>query len=325
MRNTLFCVIASAIPVLTYSPQATAGIIAPGFDVQVYAPVTDPVNLTFDSAGNLFVGRDNVGSGGGNSDDVRIHRVGPGGFPVAEYGDSGIFDPDAVVFDALGTIAGTPGSVLVGGGTGSNSMARITAILPDETTSILFTAPPMFFSDINQMVFDGTGRLLIRDDFNIYAMTGPSLSTRTTLLSFDTVRPTGFAVGENDDIFVGLTDGTIQSYSPDGTLINSSVASGLTRPAPLFANGTLFDDGLYALDNGSFFKVGTSGATEIATGIDPRSFANFGTDGALYISEFSNDHVLRMSPVPEPLSLILIGTGLIILFAHARRHRRLVN
>jgi len=200
MRNTLGAVLAFA-SLLLINQGAAAGIIAPGFQVQVYAPVTDPVNLTFDSAGNLFVGRDNVGSGGGNSDAVRIHRVGVGGSPVAEYGDSAIFDPDSVVFDALGTISGTAGSVLVGGGTGS-SMTRLTAILPNESISEIFTISTL--SDIGSLSFDSSGRLLIRDDHNISAMTDSSVSSLSTVVSFGTIQTFGLAVGTGDQFFCRL-------------------------------------------------------------------------------------------------------------------------
>jgi hypothetical protein len=50
--------------------------VVPGFIVSTYANVTDARGLSFDPAGNLYVGRDNSGSGGGDAEAVRIHRVG---------------------------------------------------------------------------------------------------------------------------------------------------------------------------------------------------------------------------------------------------------
>ena len=49
----------------------------PGAETSLYARATDPVKLSFAPDGTLFVGRDNVGSGGNNWDAVRIHRVAP--------------------------------------------------------------------------------------------------------------------------------------------------------------------------------------------------------------------------------------------------------
>ncbi len=68
--------------------------VVPGAQTTLYARVTDPVRLSFGPDGTLFVGRDNIGSGGGNSDAVKIHRAGPGGSPVEEYGNAAITDPD---------------------------------------------------------------------------------------------------------------------------------------------------------------------------------------------------------------------------------------
>ena len=110
----------------------------PGFRVEVYAEVTDPTDLTFDHAGAFYVGRDNLGSGGGSGDAVRIHRIGPGGFPVEEWGATAVDDPDTVAFDANGSISGVPGSVLVGGQVVGSRAGRISAILPDQNVNNVF-------------------------------------------------------------------------------------------------------------------------------------------------------------------------------------------
>jgi len=105
-----------------------------GYSVQVYASVTDPVRLAFDPSGNLFVGRDKVGSGSpSNGDPVKIHRVAPGGSPVVEYGNAEISDPDSVIFDESGMISGVAGTVLVGGsGEPYGNGQQLVAIHPDE-------------------------------------------------------------------------------------------------------------------------------------------------------------------------------------------------
>ena len=48
----------------------------------------------------------------------------------------------------------------------------------------------------------------------------------------------------------------------------------------------------------------------------------FGPDGALYISEGTNDRILRMTPIPEPSTLALLFMGTIGLLGHAWRRRR---
>src|SRR5262249_2501508 len=133
----------------------------PGFTVSVYAFVTDPVRLSFDPSGVLYVGRDNSGSGGTNTDSRKIHRVGPGGSPVGEYGATALPDPDAVQFDASGAISGVPGSVLVGGEDPANSRSIISAIRPDQSIVTLFASPhsTATFRNPQDFVIDRTGRM----------------------------------------------------------------------------------------------------------------------------------------------------------------------
>src|SRR4051812_47701177 len=86
-----------------------AAPIIPGFTVTTYANAPNPVRLSFDPSGVLYVGNsDNSLSG------AFISRVGVGGSAVTPYGPA-IFDPDAVLFDSTGVISGIPGAVLVGG------------------------------------------------------------------------------------------------------------------------------------------------------------------------------------------------------------------
>jgi len=140
------------------TPNVLAMPIVHGFTVETYANVTDPVKLAFDPTGVLYVGRDNTGSGGGGHDSVRIHRIGLGGSPVEEYGNP-IRDPDGVLFDATGTVAGIPGSVLVSGIT-DGTQGQISAILPDESVTTV-VGPTTELTNPAAMVFDSTGRVLV--------------------------------------------------------------------------------------------------------------------------------------------------------------------
>jgi len=134
----------------------------PGFAVTTYATVTDPITLSFAPDGTLYVGRDAAGTPGGTSAQaVKIHRVGPGGSPVVEYGASAVPDPDAVLFDATGRFSGTPGSVLVGGLTPSNQ-GQVVAILPDGTLRQVFGPTGSFLNPVT-LVLDSAGRLLFGD------------------------------------------------------------------------------------------------------------------------------------------------------------------
>ena len=54
----------------------------------VHAAVTDPTVLDIAADGTIYVGRDDSGSGGSFAAAVKIHRIGPGGSPVTEFGDT---------------------------------------------------------------------------------------------------------------------------------------------------------------------------------------------------------------------------------------------
>ena len=90
---------------------AQAQPVVPGATTSIYASVPQPITLGFAPDGTLCVGY--------NPDDTfnayKIHRVGPGGSPVTPFGKAGIVDPDTVLVDVVGTVSGTPGSVIVGG------------------------------------------------------------------------------------------------------------------------------------------------------------------------------------------------------------------
>ena len=79
--------------------RADAQLIVPGFVVENYANVPNPTWFSFDnSSGVLYVGREE------GSTPSPIHRIGPGGFPVEEYGPN-FGDPDSVLFDAAGLVS----------------------------------------------------------------------------------------------------------------------------------------------------------------------------------------------------------------------------
>ena len=129
-----------AICVMCAAPAAFADPVVPGFVVDQYASVPTPGGLAFDPGGVLYVGNLDPGT-------VSIHRVAVGGFPVEEYGPA-VFDPDAVAFDANGSVSGMPGAVLVGGGTGTGApppSGYVLEIAPNQSASYLFGSPTILF------------------------------------------------------------------------------------------------------------------------------------------------------------------------------------
>jgi hypothetical protein len=194
------------------SGSALALPAVPGANVVVYASVTDPIRLAFDPVGVLYVGRDNSGSGGGAGDAVRIHRVGQGGSPVVEYGNSSIVDPDALVVDVNGDI-GSAEAVIVGGQISNLLGGHITEVASDETVAEIFGPDPATWHNPADFVLDSGGRLLFTNAANLgtsprglYQSSGGSptaLVTSASHLITIALDPVG-------RIFVTASDGTIR-------------------------------------------------------------------------------------------------------------------
>lgn len=277
---------------------ALAEPLVPGFTVSTYAIVTDPIGLSFDPSGTLFVGRDSSGSTGGSDDAVRIHRVGPGGAPVVEYGTAPIPDPDAVLFDATGRIAGTPGSVLVAGDAGPGG--QVVAILPDQSLRTIF-GPTAAFRNPNNMVFDATGRLLIADPGQAYGATAQVLASAggfpATLFTLPS-DPFYIALDPGGRIFTSARDGTIRVHAADGSLVNGAFATGLGGGPVAFGKGGAFGTDLYAVNagNGNLVRFDSAGnATVVGTGFESAADLAFGADGALHVSLFAGDRIVRIA------------------------------
>jgi hypothetical protein len=320
-RGLLLSLAASAFVTLP----AVAVPIVPGFTVEHYADVTDPAELTFDPAtGNLYVGRDASGSGGSQAEAVKIHVVGPGGAPVAEYGDTAIPDPDSVLFDTTGAISGVAGSVLVAGRDGNEGALR--AIHPDQTTHLLFHSGSGLVNP-NGLKFDSTGRVIIADNLGpVAASTG---GNPTILFNLGGVNGT-IAIDANDNIYTDGPDGVIRIHAADGSLLNGNFYTD-PNPGPggfqleFGPGGPLWGDSLYAIsrDSGELIRFDSLGnPTVIGTGFGgpggpTAPDLEFGPDGALYVALFSEDEVIRI--IPEPTSLALLGIGLAAALLRFRR------
>ncbi len=317
MNSNLFKAGVAAF-LLVFSVSAANAQVVPGYTVEVYANVIDPIELAFDPTGILYVGRDNAGSGGGTNDAVRIHRVGLGGAPVVEYGNDPINDPDSVVVDSAG-LFGTPGAVLVAGATGVGG-GNISTIHPaTQNVSILF-GPDDSILNVNDMKFDNMGRLLLAENSgNVLVSTGAMPS-----VLFSIGVPNGQVdIAASDNIYTAALDGVVRVHASDGTLIDNSFVTGLGMGQSskiAIGSGTLFGNDLLIVDfgTGDLLRVDSLGnSTVIGTGFSNLvTDIEFGPDGFLYISEAGNDRVLRI--IPEPASLALLGVAAMALIRRRR-------
>ncbi|MDZ4781598.1 MAG: PEP-CTERM sorting domain-containing protein [Planctomycetia bacterium] len=294
---------------------ALAAPIVPGFTVEHYADVTDPAEMTFNPAtGDLYVGRDNSGSGGSQAEAVKIHLFAPGGATVTEFGDTAIPDPDSVLFDATGDVSGVPGSVLVAGRQVAEGALR--AIHPDQTTTLLFHVGSGLVNP-NGLKFDSTGRVIIADNLGpVAASTG---GNPTILYNLGGVNGT-IAIDADDNIYTDGPDGVIRIHAADGSLVNGNFYTD-PNPGPggfqleFGPGGPLWGDSLYGIsrDTGELLRFDALGVpTVIGTGFGgpggpTAPDMEFGPDGALYVALFSEDEIIRI--VPEPGSLALLGIG----------------
>ena len=281
----------------------------PGFKVTVYAVVADPVQLAFDQSNVLYAGRDDSGSGGGSGDPVKIHRIGVGGSSVAEFGTTAIHDPDAVLVDTSGTY-GPSGSILVGGGFDS-SQGQIVLVEPDHSIITLF-GPTTDFWNPTGFALDSNNRLFFTNFDSRPSGTVPGVystdspTTPPSILIATGVPAAGIATDSQDRLYVSTADARIRLYQNDGALIDDRFVEGLggSAFAAALVIGSLGDiaEALYTINSdGELLCVTTSGQTTvIGTGFSSVRGLAIDSEGALYVSEFSNDRVLRCERITEP-------------------------
>lgn len=275
----------------------------PGYAYTTYAHLSGPYHMTFDPAGNMFVGNNT-----NHPAPAKLYRIPAGGCLVEEYGESAIPDPDAVLYDELGQISGVPGSVLVGSsiliptGGASIHLGQLVAVRPDGDVDVLIW-PNMQFRDPNDLAFDSAGRLLIVDGKNAQVLESFDGHSAAHLFSQSPSTGAYLAVAPRDDgdhLFTSTVNGVIHEYAADGSVINNSFATGMGHAMiTVGPGGDLWGDDLYALNpnTGQLFRFDAFGAhTLIASGFDTvYGDIAFGPDGALYVSLAQDDRILRIT------------------------------
>ncbi len=277
---------------LAWSAAALAQTM-PGFKVETYATVTDPVRLSFAPDGTLYVGRENAGSGGDPVDAVRIHRISPDGTVVDQYGPQ-IDDPDAVLFDVDGHISSVPGSVLVGGNRAPGG-ARITAIYPDETTGIVHDWGTAL--NPTEMKVDTTGRLV----FTSYPLKQVWVSEDGTAGALFTVtaEPSSLALDTADNIYTVANDGTLWKHDAQGIQDQEWPVAPNTAGSIEFGRGGFFGGSLWTQRGGNLYRIDANGNRALVASGCPGGDLAFGPDRALYIAVFDSDEIVRVTPLGD--------------------------
>jgi hypothetical protein len=291
-RTTLLALALTGLP---FVGRCATDPVVPCATTTVYAIVTDPTTLSFAPDGTLYAGRDNAGSGGTSADAVKIHRIGLGGAPVGEFGNTTIRDPDAVVFDSAGIISGIPGSVIVGG-VDSGVNGRLARIAPGGTVTSLF-GPSAVIENPTKFLFTGPGRLLFTDYNNLAVM----VMTNATPQAFCSTPDAPYALAQDGLGRILVSSGAtnrIRLYSAMGVLLSNVFVTAQARSPLARGPGNAWGTNVYFMGtNGALQSVSPTGVVaEHGTGFEAFEDMEFGPDGALYLSDLHSDVVLRVSP-----------------------------
>lgn len=299
-------VLVAAFPAALVVDTATAAPIGHGYVVTTYDSLPDPMALSFGTDGSLYVGRDNSGSGGGNADTVRIHRIAPGGGSHIQYGAAPTADPDAVIFDATGAYSGVAGSVIVGGRPAASASGVISAIRPNQSV-VTLAGPSAGFVNPSDFAIDNAGRMLFTDFEGTGAVQQLSGGTNSPFFSPGTsyrdisVHPT------TGDVYLrNTTANTIRKYSSTGTFI-ATVVSGITGSAMAIGTGSsTWGTTLYVGNGTRILRLNSASSRDtIASNFVSISNIEFGPGDALYVSDFGADKVYRIqlsTAAVEPVS-----------------------
>ncbi|MBU0716746.1 MAG: hypothetical protein KJ749_00725 [Planctomycetes bacterium] len=260
--------------------------VRPGFTLEVFASISNPIGITADSVGNLYVGNDPPG--GSSWEPARIRFVSHDGSTVCEIGDL-IPDPDTVVVDHYGYL-GAPGNVLVGAGPSIWQVDPITG-----ATSEVLSGPPL--ANVAQMAFDSTGRLIVcAGGPDVVSVVAGSMSV---LASFPGRSPAGVAIDGDDNIFICHQTGELYLLDSSGSEPPEHVAGipgGIVGLA--YTPSGILSGHIMAADlTGTVYSVDpdTGEVLPFATGFSRLEGIAYGPTGDLFIGDPEVDRIYRVT------------------------------
>ncbi len=285
---------ATSVPLMLSADPAAAVPTGAGFAITVYDSLPDPAGLVFAPDGTLYVGRDNAGSGGGNADSVRIHRIPPGGGSHSEYGLRATWDPDAITFDATGAYSGVAGSVIVGGRPAGSTTGVVSAIRPDQSV-VALAGPNAVIVNPSDFVIDGAGRMLFTDFEGTGAVRQLSGGTPSVFFSPGTsYRDIAVHPVTGEIVLRNTTVNAIRRYSPTGTLL-STLSTGIAGSGLAIGGGGAWGTSVYVGAGTRILRVNSASSIDtLASGFQSVWHIEFGPGDALFVSDFTADKVYRM-------------------------------
>lgn len=306
----------SLFVLLTTGPAAfevgasAAAPIGNGYVVTMYDSLPDPMALSFGTDGALYVGRDNAGSGGGNADSVRIHKIAPGGGSHVAFGDRATWDPDALIYDATGAYSGVAGSVVVGGRPTGSATGVLSAIRPNGSV-VTLAGPGAGFVNPSDFALDGAGRMLFTDFEGTGAvqqlsggLPSPFFSPGTGYRDISVHPTTGEIYLRNTNV------NTIRKYSATGTLV-ATVVSGIAGAGMAIGTGSsTWGTTLYVGNTTRILRLNSASSRDtIASNFVNITSIEFGPGDALYVSDYGADKVYRINLATAAVAPVARANG----------------
>lgn len=263
------------------------------FRPEQFVPIETPVGISFDSAGNLYVG--NSPPGGGQTGEGFIRFVSKDGGTVRLLGAEPIPDADWCILDEEGYVF-DPGDIIVGS---YCEMYRISGA--DGTVSRIFEEYGSSVGNVSQMAFDSTGRLF-------YGTIGYSVlfvneyGYLNPYATFSGIAQ-GMCIDHQDQLYVGQrSQGTIyrldlRTLAPRELI---GAVDGTIRSLAITDTGMLA--GLLVVDTGEGIVYGVdpnTGETRVLLESPWSGGLAFSPEGVLHISKQTDNAIYRVAFVPE--------------------------